>query len=130
MPNETSSATQSVSLYERLGGAPAINSAVEIFYGRVLGDPMLSPFFEKVDISRQRQKQIEFLTQILGGPAIYRGRTMSLAHGKMEIRQSHFDQVAMHLSETLKSLNVPADLIHEVMAGVGSLAPQIVNRKE
>ena len=55
-----------ISIYEQLGGAPAIQGAVENFYRRVLADEELAPFFEDVDMDRQMAKQAGFLTMVTG----------------------------------------------------------------
>ena len=46
------------SLYKRIGGAGAVQATVEVFYKRVLGDPLLAPFFQGVDMGRQKAKQV------------------------------------------------------------------------
>jgi hemoglobin len=35
-----------MSLFDRLGGAPAITAAAELFYRQVLADPLLAPYFD------------------------------------------------------------------------------------
>lgn len=127
MISETSSVPPAPSLYLQLGGEAAIKAAVGIFYGKFLADPLLKPFFEKTDLVRQTNQQIAFLTQALGGPAIYRGSDMKKAHARFAIQQKHFDAVAAHLQATLQSLNVPDSLIDQVLQTIGPLAPSIVN---
>ena len=38
-------ATMSKTLYERIGGEPAVNAAVELFYRKVLNDYRINRFF-------------------------------------------------------------------------------------
>src|SRR5260370_42611938 len=59
--------TVDASLYDRLGGAPAIDAAAELFYRKVLSDPVLEPYFADIDMDRQVAKQAAFLTLALGG---------------------------------------------------------------
>ena len=116
-----------ISLFDRLGGSPAIDAAVEQFYVRVLADPMLSPFFARTKIPWLKKQQKAFFTTALGGPEIYRGRDMKTAHAKLPIEEKHFGQVAQHLAATLKSLGLPQAMIGEVMGAVGPLASDIIN---
>jgi len=58
----------SASLYERLGGQAAVTAAVDLFYNKVIKDPLLQPFFTRLDLNRQRRKQVAFLTAAFGGP--------------------------------------------------------------
>ena len=46
------------SLYTRIGGATAVQGTLDVFYKKVLADPLLSPFFEGVDMEKQRKKQV------------------------------------------------------------------------
>ena len=52
------------SLYDQLGGEPAVNAAVDIFYRKVLADDRISRFFEGVDMEEQAAKQKAFLTMV------------------------------------------------------------------
>jgi len=115
------------SIYERLGGAPAIDAAVEAFYERVLADGALRPFFADTNIQWLKARQKQFFGQALGGPEVYQGRPMKSAHGHLPIEQEHFDRVAEHLIQTLKELGVGFDVIQEVVAVVAPLAIDIVN---
>ncbi|EFJ52678.1 hypothetical protein VOLCADRAFT_102653 [Volvox carteri f. nagariensis] len=119
-------------LYERLGGSAAVEAAVEIFYNRIIADPELAPFFEGVDMKKQRRKQIAFMTYVFGGAGAYEGRDLYKAHKRLieeqGLKERHFDLVAGHLQETLRSLNVPENLMDEAMAVVATAKPIIFGR--
>lgn len=116
-----------VSLYERIGGEPAVNAAVDRFYERVLADPELKNFFNGVSMSRLKAHQFAFLSQALGGPKQYSGTSMRDAHSRLPIEQRHFDSVAVHLIETLRELSVPEEIIGKIGAALTPLSGQIVN---
>jgi hemoglobin len=121
----------SESLYERIGGKGAIEAAVDIFYGKVLADESISRFFAGVDMDKQRGKQKIFLAFAFGAPVKYDGKDMRQAHKHLVeqgLNDSHFDAVAGHLQATLEELNVPADLIGEVMAIAGGTRDDVLNR--
>jgi hemoglobin len=116
-----------ISIYERIGGEPAVSAAVDRFYERVLADPELKDFFNGVSMQRLKAHQFAFLSQALGGPKQYTGASMRDAHSRLAIEQRHFDGVAVHLVETLRELGVPEEIIGAIAAALMSLAPQIVN---
>jgi hemoglobin len=106
------------SLYTRLGGAAAVNAAVDLFYQKIMADPSLSPFFANSDMKQQRAKQKAFLTYAFGGAPNFSGRNMRQAHAnavKQGLGEKHFAAVAGHLQTTLKELGVKDNLIGEVM---------------
>ncbi|HLN26727.1 MAG TPA: methyl-accepting chemotaxis protein [Gemmataceae bacterium] len=115
------------SLYERLGGAPAIAVLVDAFYERVLADGSLRSFFAETNLQWLKARSKQFFGQALGGPEKYKGRPMKEAHASLPIEQKHFDRVAEHLIAVLQSLDVALELIDEVVAVVAPLAVDIVN---
>ncbi|HLH44240.1 MAG TPA: group 1 truncated hemoglobin [Bryobacteraceae bacterium] len=116
-----------MTLYDQIGGEPAVRAAVEQFYARLLADPMIGPFFENTDRTRLKAHQFAFLSQALGGPQRYSGAAMSRAHARLRIEQRHFDAVVAHLAETLRELGVSQQLVAQAMQAIAPLASQIVN---
>jgi hemoglobin len=115
----TTAAPANQSLYERLGGEPAVNASVDIFYRKVLNDYRINRFFGDVDMDQQIAKQRAFFTMAFGGPNNYTGQDMRNAHArlvKLGLNDSHFDAVMEHLGATLTELKVPANLIAEAAA--------------
>ncbi len=109
----------SESLFDKIGGAAAVEAAVDIFYRRVLEDKSIEQFFDNTDMDAQRSKQMSFLTMAFGGPNSYSGKDMREAHAPLVekgLNESHFNAVAGHLQATLEELDVPKNLIKEVMA--------------
>lgn len=120
-----------MSIYERLGGAPAIQAATEVFYRKVLQDDELAPFFEDVDMDRQIAKQASFLTMVTGGPNQYSGRDMRAAHAHLAARgidDRHVDRVIQHLGDTLRELGVSDDLIQVVADTANSVRADVLQR--
>ncbi len=115
------------SLYEQLGGEPALDAAVDIFYKKVLADPHINHFFTDIDMDAQRAKQKALLTTVFGGPSIYAGRDLRTAHAHLQLEESHFNAVAGHLNSTLEDLSVPDDLKAQVMAIAASTHDDVLN---
>src|SRR5687767_4017886 len=83
-------------LFNQLGGAAAVDAAVDIFYRKVLIDDRVSHFFDAVDMDRQRAKQKAFLTMAFGGPNNYAGRDLRTGHAHlvtMGLDDSHVNAV-------------------------------------
>jgi hemoglobin len=119
------------SLYDELGGAPAVEAAVDIFYRKVLSDDRISRFFEGVDMERQAAKQKGFLTMVFGGPNNYTGKDMRTGHAHLVARgldDSHVDAVIEDLAETLRELGVGEDRIAQVAAIANSVRDDVLNR--
>ena len=118
-------------LYERLGGAEAVDAAVDIFYRKVLSDDRISRFFDGVDMEKQAAKQKGFLTMVFGGPNNYTGKDMREGHRHLVeqgLNDSHVDAVIELLGATLKELGVSDADISEVAAIAESVRDDVLNR--
>lgn len=115
-------------LFERIGGMPAVNAAVDIFYKKVLADDSISSFFAHVDIEKQAGKLKAFLAYAFGAPMAYTGKKMRDAHSHMSLTEDHFNAVAGHLVNTLKELNVEESMINEVVAIALTTKDDVLNK--
>ena len=118
-------------LFERLGGAPSIKVAVDMFYDRMLADECVARFFEGTDMEQQKKKQMGFLIFVTGGPNAYTGKDMREGHKHLLARgldDSHVDVVVEHLGQTLAELGVPAEDVGEVAALAESVRDDVLNR--
>jgi len=118
-------------LFERLGGAAAVEAAVDIFYRKVLTDERISHFFDDVDMERQAAKQKAFLTMAFGGSSNYSGLDMRNGHAhlvKNGLNDTHVDAVIENLGNTLHELGVADNLIAEVAAIANSVRDDVLGR--
>ncbi|HET7323473.1 MAG TPA: group 1 truncated hemoglobin [Halococcus sp.] len=113
-------------LYERLGGKDAIETAVDEFYDRVLSDERLVDFFEDTPTTELRAHQTQFLSSVTGGPVEYSGDNMAEAHAQFDIDHTDYTLVAAHLEDALAVCDVPAADRREVLAAVEELREPIV----
>jgi hemoglobin len=120
------------SLYDRLGGEAAIMAAVDVLYRRLLADELTRPFFTGLDMAAQTRKQVAFLAWAFGGPDAYKGRPLRASHAELVrergLTDQHFDAVATHLAATLEELSISRALIDEVLALVGTLRSEVLDR--
>ena len=119
------------SLFEKIGGEPAVDAAVDLFYRKVLNDDRVNRYFDDVDMDDQRAKQKSFLVMVFGGPNDYTGKELREAHKDLVddgMNDSHFDVVAVHLQNTLEELGVPSVLVNQVMTTAAGTRDDILNR--
>jgi hemoglobin len=121
----------SLSLYDRIGGAAAVEAAVDVFYDKVINDYRINRFFDGIDMNAQAVKQKAFFTMAFGGPNTYTGADLRTAHAglvKLGLGNDHFDAVMEHLGATLQELNVPAELIAEAAALAESTRKDVLGK--
>jgi hemoglobin len=113
-------------IYESIGGKPAVAATVDALYDRILGDPRLAHYFDRTDMSRQKAHMRAFVATALGGPDLYTGRDMTSAHRGLDVTDEAFDAVVAHLVDALNSLDVPDATVTEIGAALAPLRAQVV----
>ncbi|MBT4740242.1 MAG: group 1 truncated hemoglobin [Rhodospirillaceae bacterium] len=121
-------------LLEQIGGEAAVDAAVDIFYKKIIADDVVQPFFANTDMDSQSRKQKLFLTTVLNGTSKGALSYMRRVHKGLVHDQGltdvHFDAVAHHLQGTLEELEVPTDLIGQIMESVGGMRDAVLDRDE
>lgn len=115
-----------MTLYDDIGGAPAVALAVSVFYHRVTADESLAPWFADIDLDRLVAHQRAFLTVALGGPDLFTGRSMGAAHRGLGITDEAYESVVEHLAYALLDIGVPHEKVSTVIAGIQPLRAQVV----
>jgi hemoglobin len=119
------------SLYARLGGYDAIAAVVDDFIGRLVADKRLTRFFvghSEDSLKKIRMHVIDQLCAAAGGPCLYTGRDMKTSHHGLGITSDDWDTAANHLVETLDKFKVPGAEKDELLAIVGTLKKDIVDK--
>lgn len=107
--------------------AESIREAVDLFYERVLKDALLSPAFDTADLSRLRMHQRSFVLQALGGPSLYAGRDLQVAHAGLGITAAQFDRALELLIASLRDVGVAPDVVDRAAVDVEALRALIVS---
>ena len=119
---------QEASLYQRLGGYKAIVAVVDDFVGNVAADRRINRFFASSNIPRLKQNLVDQICAAAGGNCIYTGRDMKSAHAGMGVRSRDFNALVGDLTKTLRKFKVPAKEQGQLLAVLGPMKKDIVER--
>ncbi len=117
---------QQRSLYQRLGGKPAITAVVNDFVGNVAKDNRINRFFANTDIPRLKRLLVQQICAGSGGPCVYEGRSMREAHRGLGVRNQDFDALVADLVKSLNKFNVPPREQQELLALLGPMRKDVV----
>ncbi|WP_254411296.1 globin domain-containing protein [Dyadobacter diqingensis] len=121
---------ESASLYDRIGGEETLRILTDRFYDQVFEHELIARLF-KSDKDEIKEKQRLFLTQFLGGPALY-----SEVHGHPRLRARHLphaigeeDAIAWLtcMDRAISTLDIADDLKKELFARFPQSAMFMVN---
>jgi hemoglobin len=117
------------SLFERLGGMPAISAVVDDFAGNVLGDTRINKKFAKTDAPRLLANLKDFVCFATGGPCQYKGLDMKKSHKRMDVTAGEFNALVEDLVKTLDKFNVGDQERKELLGALGGLRGDIVENE-
>ncbi len=117
----------SKTIFEQIGGEPSVIAAVDIFYDKVLADELLMEFFQDVNMKFLKSHQKSLITFLCGGDIVYKGKDLRTAHRHLKLEEVHFDQIVLHLTDTLNELGVPEDIVSKIIEKIEFLRFEVLN---
>jgi hemoglobin len=114
------------SLYERIGGLPAIEAVVTDFQQNVAADDRINAPFGVADLKLLHRRLVEFVCVATGGPCQYTGRDMRASHKGMGVTNEQFDVLVGALVKSLDKFKVPEREKSEILGALGPLRGEIV----
>ncbi len=136
-----------LALFDRLGGSEGLEAIVNDFVPRALQDPRVNwsrkgtrkriRLWRTADESAQwlpsaenvtqlKERIIQFLALVTGGPVHYEGKALKATHDGMRITNPEFDAVIGDMKASLDKLRIPNKEQKELLAVIESTRPQIV----
>jgi hemoglobin len=121
-------------LWDRLGGEPAVRAVVHEFVLSAAPDPKVNFLrngqfkLDEKGVANLEQLLVELVSAVSGGPLKYTGRDMKTVHTGMKITDAEFNAIAGHLIAVLKKYKVPPREIDELVGIIASTRKDIVGQ--
>jgi truncated hemoglobin YjbI len=93
-------------LYERIGGRATLEKVHKIFYDKIYAHPWIGQYFQNIQQDVIEIQQTEFMSQAMGGPAMYCGKLPIPAHKHMFITENLFELRTQLLKDSLNESRV------------------------
>ena len=126
----TQAASDSPTLYDRIGGEPAARAICEDIWTNHTVNPIVNNRFSNSDPVYVKQMVFEIFAAATGGPVEYTGKDMLTTHAGMNISDMEFNAVVDDVLKALDMNNIGAAERGEVLAILWSVKDQIVNTKQ
>ena len=117
------------SLYDRLGGKPAITAVVNDFIDLVGRDARIIHAPAPARVPVVKTLLADMVCQASGGPCTYGGRDMKSAHAGLGITNAEFDAVVDDLVKTLDKYKVGEKEKNELLSLLAPMKSDIVEVK-
>jgi hemoglobin len=115
-------------LFESMGGEPALRAALDHFADLVVADDRINFTFAEANMGKFKQLLFEQLCNVSGGPCKYTGRDMRTSHAKLHINNAEFNALAEDLYISLGQAGVPYRLQNKLMALLAPMQHEIVTK--
>jgi hemoglobin len=127
----SANSTSEKNLYARIGGYDTIAAVVDEFLQTLSTHPQMARFSASMNLDsrkRNRQLTLDYLAAASGGPTLYLGKDMKLAHAGLGISASDWKIALDHLERALAKFEVPQRESKELLAIFDGLRGEIVER--
>ena len=114
-------------LFRALGAEPGIARIVDDFVPRLVADPRTSEFFRKTNQAHLKQMLSQQFCVVSGGPCVYTGLPMKLAHQDMDISKGDFNALVEVLQASMDAQHVPFATQNQLLARLAPMHRDIVN---
>jgi hemoglobin len=115
-----------MSLFDKYGGADAMQMMVEKFYVLVNNEPSLDRFFAHIDIEPLLAHQVRFFSQLFGGPVHYPMPILVKAHSQLRIDAPTFETFLRLFQETLVDCAIEPEDVAALVAVVAGMKNDFV----
>ena len=119
-----------MSLYDDMGGEPALRAVLRTLYDRLFADRMVGFLFAGKDKERLIEHQLWFTARFLGGPSRYEGKSIPDAHAALPLLPGHFDRRHHLLKQALAEHRVPPAVAAEWLRVDASLKSAVLKTGE
>ena len=119
-----------MSLYDDLGGEPALRAVLQALYDKLFDDIMVGFLFAGKNKAELVEHQVRFTARFLGGPSEYTGRSLPDAHAALPLLAGHFDRRHHLLKQVLVEYKVPAHVAAEWLRVDQSLRTAVLKSGE
>jgi hemoglobin len=113
-------------LFDAIGGLPTLQKVHKIFYDKVYVHPWLGQFFAEHSQEAIENRQTTFMAEKMGGPIVYMGKDIEMAHEAMYITEDLFELRKQLLEESLRQVDLDEVLRERWLKIDGAFMKKIV----
>lgn len=115
------------SLYQQLGGQPALVALMDDFMPRLLADKRMGPFFKDVDHKHVKAQLVAQFCEVSGGPCKLKGPDMKKAHSGFDVSKGDFNALVEVLQHSMDAQGIGFGTQNKLLARLAPMHRDIVN---
>ena len=115
------------SLYQQLGGQPALVTLMDDFMTRLLADRRMAPFFKDVDHKHVKAQLVAQFCEVSGGPCKLKGPDMKKAHAGFDVSKGDFNALVEVLQQSMDAQGIAFGTQNRLLARLAPMHREIIN---
>lgn len=116
-------------LFHKLGGLEGLVRFIDRLYDVIAIDARIRKFFTGSSIEKIKNGQRAYITQLIGGPLLYRGPSMEEIHKNLNIDDYYFDCFVQDAEKALSWLGADESVTDQVLIQLESVRASVVGRR-
>ena len=114
-------------LYQQLGGQPALVTLMDDFMTRLLADKRMGPFFKDVDHKHVKAQLVAQFCEVSGGPCKLKGPDMKKAHSGFDVSKGDFNALVEVLQQSMDAQGIAFGTQNRLLARLAPMHREIIN---
>lgn len=115
-------------LYDNLGERAGLVRIVDRLAVLWMEDERVKHDFDNINMDRLKQRLVDELCQVAGGPCQYKGRSMQATHKGLHLDQAKFNAVAEDLQTAMEQSGISYWTQNRLIARLAPMQRDIVTR--
>lgn len=115
------------SLYQQLGGQPALVTLMDDFMTRLLADKRMAPYFKDVDHKHVKAQLVAQFCEVSGGPCKLKGPDMKKAHAGFDVSKGDFNALVEVLQQSMDAQGIAFGTQNRLLARLAPMHREIIN---
>ena len=121
--------TNSSTLMKKIGGLEGVITFIDELYKLIEQDSRIAQYFVGHNFEKIRRGQRAYITELIGGPKMYRGRTMEEIHLNLGITDYLFDCYVHDAQKALRKCGSSDAVIDQVLIQLESVRASVVGHQ-
>eukprot|EP00451_Oxyrrhis_marina_P012213 CAMPEP_0204315914 /NCGR_PEP_ID=MMETSP0469-20131031/5104_1 /ASSEMBLY_ACC=CAM_ASM_000384 /TAXON_ID=2969 /ORGANISM="Oxyrrhis marina" /LENGTH=1158 /DNA_ID=CAMNT_0051296633 /DNA_START=50 /DNA_END=3526 /DNA_ORIENTATION=+ len=117
-------------LFKRMGGEEGIAQFMDRVYDLIQVDNRIKSWFSGKNYQAIKEGQRVYLTELLGGPKIYKGKDLVEIHKGMGLSDYEFDCFLANCEKAMSGLGVEDETIDEAIVSMEPVRAALMNRAQ
>lgn len=115
-------------LYDDLGGNPGLTAIVGETIDASVVDPRTADKLDNINIARLKERIVQQICELTGGPCHFHGISMKGAHAYLHLHDRHFNALVEHMQDAMDRRDIPSRTQNRLLAILAPMHRDIVSR--